>query len=78
MKRFGGFEFFLSNNFSSIDLVNETVINRLVDAMSQIRQLTSPINVEKIIALFRVYPPQASVNNINLILIRLYLSCTAQ
>ncbi|CAF4835937.1 unnamed protein product, partial [Rotaria sp. Silwood2] len=63
MKRFGGFEFLLQNDLNSIDLLNETLINKLMYTISQINKSTSMIDAAKVAALFRVYPPQISVNN---------------
>ncbi|CAF2630332.1 unnamed protein product [Rotaria sp. Silwood2] len=61
MKRFGGFDFLPQTNLSSIDLVSETLINRLMDLMSRTNQSVSKIDGAKIAALFRIYPPGVSV-----------------
>ncbi|CAF4573561.1 unnamed protein product, partial [Rotaria sp. Silwood2] len=61
MKRFGGFEFLLQNDLNSIDLLNETLINKLMYTISQINKSTSMIDAAKVAALFRVYPPQISI-----------------
>jgi hypothetical protein len=58
MKRFGGFEFLLRYMSTSLDLVNETLINQIASIIDP--SLT--IDASKIASLFRISPPQASVN----------------
>ena len=58
MKRFGGFEFRPSNNTATLELINETTLNQL----NSLGNAATFINATKVAALFRVYPPQASVN----------------
>ncbi|CAF3663776.1 unnamed protein product [Rotaria sp. Silwood1] len=55
IKRFGGFKFLTENDLNSIDLLNETLINKLIDAITQTNQSTSMIDAAKIAALFRIW-----------------------
>jgi hypothetical protein len=59
MKRFGGFEFLLQSMSPSLDLVNETLIQQLINITNQ---ASSTIDAAKITSLFRIQPPQVSVN----------------
>ena len=61
MKRFGGIEFLLRYMPNSLDLLNETLIDQIVNATRTINQLPSTIDASRIASLFRIYPPQASV-----------------
>ncbi|UJR15712.1 hypothetical protein I4U23_002647 [Adineta vaga] len=61
MKRFGGFEFLSSSMSKSIDLVNETLLNQLINVTNGNNQSSTNIDSKKIASLFRIYPPQASV-----------------
>jgi len=59
MKRFGGFEFLFEYISNSFDLVNETLIQQIINITNQANQT---IDASKIASLFRIYPPQVSVN----------------
>ena len=61
MKRFGGFEFLLKYMPDSIELINETSIQLIIDL---INSTTLNIDPSKIVSLFRIYPPQVSVRNL--------------
>lgn len=63
MKRFGGIEFLSSSSQNTINLIDETVIQRIKDLIIRYNQSTSTINTAKIASLFRISPPQASVFN---------------
>jgi hypothetical protein len=58
MKRFGGLEFLAKSDLPSINLVNEPFIDQLRNLLNQ---TDSSINISKIVDLFKIYPPQASV-----------------
>jgi energy-coupling factor transporter ATP-binding protein EcfA2 len=60
MKRFGGFEFLLQYMSDSIDLINETLIEQIINLTNQ---TSSTIDASKIASLFRIYPPKVSVRN---------------
>ena len=62
MKRFCGLEFLLRYMSNSFDLVNEKLINQIINITNR-----SPLAIDasKIASLFRMYPPQVSVNIIN-------------
>lgn len=62
MKRFGGFVFSPQTNTSSFDMLNETAINQIIQAINQTNPPATNIDVHKLATLFRVYPPQATVN----------------
>jgi len=59
MKRFGGFEFLLQYLSNSFDFINETLIQQIIDITNQANQT---IDASKIASLFRIQPPQVSVN----------------
>jgi len=63
MKRFGGIDFLSDINVDSIDILNETDINQIKTSLDIITQSNSMIDPAKIVSLFRIYPPQASVLN---------------
>jgi energy-coupling factor transporter ATP-binding protein EcfA2 len=62
MKRFGGFEFLLRYMSNSLDLVNETLIKQIINIINRTNQSSLMIDASKIASLFRIYPPQVSVN----------------
>ncbi|CAF2158124.1 unnamed protein product [Rotaria magnacalcarata] len=64
MKRFGGFDFLAQNNFNSIDLLNQTLIDGIVNAINTINsanQSITNVDAAKVAAFFRIHPPQVSV-----------------
>ncbi|CAM4887474.1 unnamed protein product [Rotaria socialis] len=64
MKRFGGFDFLAQDNFNSIDLLNQTLIDRIINATNTINstnQLITNVDAAKVAAFFRIHPPQVSV-----------------
>jgi hypothetical protein len=62
MKRFGGFEFLPTSNINGIDMSSELIINQIENILIRTNQSASMIDPEKIVSLFRIYPPQVSVN----------------
>ncbi|CAF3347478.1 unnamed protein product [Rotaria sp. Silwood1] len=61
MKRFGGFEFLSQPISNSYDILNETLINRIMNITDGRNQLLSMPNASKIPSLFQIFPPQVSV-----------------
>jgi len=63
MKRFGGMDFLSDVNLTTINVLNETIVNRITTALNRITQSNSTVDAANIVSLFQVYPPQASVFN---------------
>lgn len=62
MKRFGGFEFLPTSSINGIDMSTELIINQLENILIQTNQSASMIDPQKLVSLFRIHPPQVSVN----------------
>ena len=62
MKRFGGFEFLPGNNSGVVNVLSEALLNQLLNVINRTNQSVTTIDVAKVADLFRIYPPQISVN----------------
>ena len=61
MKRFGGFEFLSYFIADKIELLNETLLDRLINVTNPTNQSSLDVDSQKIAPLFQIYPPQVSV-----------------